>query len=96
MPTYEYVCKNCGYSLEELQSMSEPPLTKCPRCGQDTLARVMGTGGALIFKGSGFYQTDYRKSSAPGSTSPPTKEKKSEDAAAPPSTPPPKVKPKEE
>ena len=64
MPTYEYVCKNCGHTLEELQSMSEDPLVRCPSCGKDTLARVMGGGSGLIFKGSGFYLTDYKKSSA--------------------------------
>jgi putative FmdB family regulatory protein len=61
MPTYQYLCRDCGHQLEELQSMSEPPLTKCPRCGKDTLARVMGSGSGVIFKGSGFYLTDYGK-----------------------------------
>ena len=62
MPTYEYLCKNCGHTFEELQSMSEDPLTRCPNCNTDNLARVMGTGGGFILKGSGFYTTDYRKS----------------------------------
>ena len=61
MPTYEYLCKNCGHTFEEFQSMVEPPLVRCPSCGTDNLARVMGTGGGVIFKGSGFYLTDYRK-----------------------------------
>ncbi len=61
MPTYQYICKSCNYELEELQSMSEPPLVKCPNCGQDTLARIMSSGSGLIFKGSGFYKTDYAK-----------------------------------
>ena len=61
MPTYQYVCQNCGHELEELQSMTEPPLTHCPKCKTDRLTRVMGTGSGLIFKGSGFYRTDYKK-----------------------------------
>jgi putative FmdB family regulatory protein len=61
MPTYQYVCKNCRHEFEELQTMSELPLVTCPSCKQDTLARVMGMGGGLIFKGSGFYLTDYVK-----------------------------------
>jgi putative FmdB family regulatory protein len=63
MPTYQYICRNCRNELEELQTMSEPPLVNCPSCGQDTLARVMGLGGGVIFKGSGFYLTDYAKTS---------------------------------
>ena len=60
MPTYQYQCKYCGHELEELQSMSEAPLTLCPKCNTESLARVMGTGVGLIFKGSGFYLTDYK------------------------------------
>ena len=66
MPTYEYLCKKCGHTFEEFQSMSEDPLTRCPECGTDNLARVMGTSGAIIFKGSGFYLTDYKKQQTPG------------------------------
>ncbi len=66
MPTYEYQCKNCGHVLEELQSMSEPPLLHCPKCNTDSLARVLGGGSGLIFKGTGFYLTDYKKSSSKG------------------------------
>lgn len=70
MPIYEYQCSNCGHHLEELQSMSEAPLLKCPKCGKDTLQRLIGGGGGLIFKGSGFYLTDYKnKSSDPSKTS---------------------------
>lgn len=64
MPTYQYVCKNCGYELEEMQRISEPPLTHCPRCRTDSLARAAGPGSGLIFKGTGFYMTDYKKQSA--------------------------------
>jgi len=62
MPTYEYQCKACGHTLEEFHSITEPPLTRCPRCDTDNLVRVMGTGGGLIFRGTGFYLTDYKKS----------------------------------
>lgn len=62
MPTYQYQCKSCGHELEEFHSMSEPPLTHCPNCHTENLVRVMGTGAGLIFKGTGFYLTDYKKS----------------------------------
>src|SRR5438876_5428793 len=65
MPIYEYQCQKCGYTYEELQSMKEEPLIKCPNCEKDELKRLIGTGGGVIFKGSGFYQTDYKKSDAP-------------------------------
>jgi putative FmdB family regulatory protein len=60
MPTYEYRCDACGHQFDEFQSMTEEPLRKCPKCGKNRLRRLFGTGGALLFKGSGFYQTDYR------------------------------------
>jgi len=62
MPTYQYHCLKCGHELEELQSFTEPPLTKCPACNTDNLVRGIGGGAGLIFKGSGFYLTDYAKS----------------------------------
>ncbi len=65
MPIYEYQCANCGHEMEELQTMSEPPLTKCPTCGKEKLKKMIGVGGGLIFKGSGFYQTDYVKNKKP-------------------------------
>ena len=69
MPTYEYQCKACGHTLEECHSITEPPLTRCPRCDTDNLVRVMGTGGGLIFRGTGFYLTDYKKSGGSPSSS---------------------------
>jgi len=63
MPTYEYQCDACGHAFDELQSFSEPPLTKCPQCGKKKLRRLFGTGAAVLFKGSGFYETDYRSES---------------------------------
>jgi len=61
MPTYDYECAGCKHRFEELQSFSEPPLTKCPKCKKNKLARLFGGGGAVIFKGGGFYETDYRR-----------------------------------
>ena len=63
MPTYEYRCDNCGHELEEFQSMSAKPLTKCPECNKSKLKRLIGIGAGVIFKGSGFYETDYRSGS---------------------------------
>ena len=63
MPTYDYVCDACENSFEEFQSMTEEPLKKCPKCGKKKLRRLFGTGAALLFKGSGFYETDYRSES---------------------------------
>lgn len=60
MPTYDYVCNNCAHAFEEFQSIKAKPLRSCPKCGKRTLERLIGTGSAVIFKGSGFYQTDYR------------------------------------
>ena len=63
MPTYEYVCEACGHEFEEFQMMSAKPLTDCPECGKAALKRLIGTGAGVIFKGSGFYETDYRSDS---------------------------------
>ena len=66
MPTYDYECRACGHAFDELQSFSEPPLTKCPKCKKNKLERLFGGGGAIIFKGSGFYETDYRRAGTNG------------------------------
>lgn len=63
MPTYDYVCAACGHELEIFQSMTESPKRKCPDCGKLKLERQIGMGAAVIFKGSGFYETDYRSDS---------------------------------
>src|SRR5215468_6727948 len=63
MPTYDYECDACGHKFEEFQSMLDKPLKKCPECRKPKLRRLLGTGAAIIFKGSGFYQTDYRSES---------------------------------
>ncbi|MGE0760195.1 MAG: FmdB family zinc ribbon protein [Pirellulaceae bacterium] len=63
MPTYDYVCDACGHEFELFQAISADPLKKCPECRKSKLRRLFGTGAALMFKGSGFYQTDYRSES---------------------------------
>lgn len=60
MPTYDYVCRACGHEFELFQSMTAPVKRKCPKCGKSKLERLIGTGAGVIFKGSGFYETDYR------------------------------------
>jgi putative FmdB family regulatory protein len=63
MPTYDYLCDACEHEFELFQSISEPVKKKCPECGKQKLRRLFGTGAAVMFKGSGFYQTDYRSDS---------------------------------
>lgn len=63
MPTYEYQCSACRHRFEQFQSIKADPLKKCPKCGKAKLERLIGTGAAVLFKGSGFYQTDYRSES---------------------------------
>lgn len=63
MPTYDYKCDACDHSFELFQSIKEPVKRKCPECGRPKLRRLFGTGAAIVFKGSGFYQTDYRSES---------------------------------
>lgn len=61
MPTYEYECDACGHAFEEFQAMSDKPLRKCPGCKKMKLRRLIGSGAGIIFKGSGFYETDYKR-----------------------------------
>jgi len=63
MPTYGYRCNNCKYEFEKFQSITAKPKRKCPECGKVSLQRLIGAGAGIIFKGSGFYQTDYRSES---------------------------------
>lgn len=63
MPTYDYVCDACQHAFEEFQSMKDDVLTVCPKCKKKKLRRLFGTGAAILFKGSGFYETDYRSES---------------------------------
>jgi putative FmdB family regulatory protein len=64
MPTYEYECKHCSYKFEVFQKITDKPLDNCPKC-KNKLRRLIGSGSGIIFKGTGFYATDYRKKTPP-------------------------------
>lgn len=92
MPTYEYQCQRCGHDFERYQQITASPLRRCPSCGQTALKRLIGTGAGVLFRGSGFYQTDYRsagykeaaKKDKPGSAGSDSKSgKKSESKSEP-------------
>ena len=61
MPTYDYECLGCKHTFELFQMMSEKPIKKCPKCGKNKVKRLIGSGMGIIFKGSGFYETDYKR-----------------------------------
>ena len=83
MPTYDYTCDLCGHEFEVFQRMSEKPLLECPDCNGMGLRRLIGTGAGVIFKGSGFYETDYkRKGNSAGAGSPEGKETESSSVGA--------------
>ncbi|MBM3985271.1 MAG: zinc ribbon domain-containing protein [Planctomycetes bacterium] len=67
MPTYDYACARCGHRFEAFHGMTEPVLRRCPECGRETLERLIGSGAGVLFKGSGFYETDYKRPAAPKS-----------------------------
>ncbi len=64
MPTYEYECTKCGHEFEQFQSIKDEPLKRCPKC-KCKVRRLLGSGAGIIFKGSGFYETDYRRKPSP-------------------------------
>jgi putative FmdB family regulatory protein len=82
MPTYDYKCSECGHLFETMHSMKEKSLTTCPKCGKESLIRLIGGGGGMIFKGTGFYLTDYKKGSGGGAAVPPPAAPKSESKPA--------------
>jgi len=82
MPTYDYLCKSCGHELEVFQSMTARRLRRCPKCGKAALERQLGAGAGVLFKGSGFYKTDYCSGSA--CSKPSGKAEPSQDKKAPP------------
>jgi putative FmdB family regulatory protein len=75
MPTYEYRCKKCGYTFEKLQAISDKPIHKCPKCN-GPVQRLIGPGTGIIFKGSGFYETDYKRKDNSGNQKPAKSKKK--------------------
>jgi putative FmdB family regulatory protein len=81
MPTYEYECLDCKVRFEEFQRMKDPAIRKCPKCG-GRVRRIISGGAGLIFKGSGFYATDYKKSEATGSNKKPVMKKTDEKTAS--------------
>ena len=83
MPTYEYKCNACGHRFEEFQSIKAAPTKKCPVCGKKQVERLISAGGGLIFKGSGFYITDYRDKSYNDKAKADSGAEKTETAAAP-------------
>jgi putative FmdB family regulatory protein len=82
MPTYDYECDACDHKFELYQSITAEPEKKCPQCKKKKLRRLIGTGGAVVFKGSGFYQTDYRSESYKKSASAESKSSESSSSAS--------------
>ena len=82
MPTYEYECRECGHAFETMHGMTAPVLRKCPKCGKMRLQRLISGGAGVIFKGSGFYETDYKRNRGGGGASESdAKQKKAEESA---------------
>ncbi len=83
MPTYDYRCDACEHKFELFQSMKDDPIRKCPKCGKLKVKRIIGGGGGIIFKGTGFYQTDYRSKSYSDGASKDSTKSSSSDKPAP-------------
>ena len=84
MPTYQYECSACRHEFEALQSINGDRLKKCPHCGKNKLHRLIGSGSGIIFKGSGFYETDYKRKTPTGSSAEKSKsDSKTKSAPAP-------------
>lgn len=82
MPTYEYACQSCGHELETFQRMSDPPLQTCPSCTEPALKRKIGRGAGIIFKGGGFYETDFKDRKGKPESAPAGESAKAEKPAA--------------
>jgi putative FmdB family regulatory protein len=81
MPTYEYQCKKCGHCFSEFQRIVDPPIKDCPKCmKKDCVEQIISGGSGLIFKGSGFYETDYKRKSSSGGSSSGSSSSKSSDS----------------
>ena len=78
MPTYDYRCQSCGERVEVFQRMSDAPMLLCPNCGKKELTRIVTGGAGVIYRGEGWYVTDYSKTSSGGKDEPPKTETKSE------------------
>ena len=78
MPTYQYECEACDWKFEHFQSMTDKKLRKCPECGQFKLHRLIGAGSGIIFKGTGFYETDYKNKGTSTSSAAASTDKKAE------------------
>jgi putative FmdB family regulatory protein len=89
MPTYDYACQHCGHRFETFQSITADPLRKCPECGRRRLQRLIGTGAGFLFRGSGFYETDYRSESYKQGAAAESKTPDSTKSEAPAASPPP-------
>ncbi len=83
MPTYEYQCTDCEHEFEAFQRMSDVPLSDCPECARPSLKRKIGLGAGFIFKGSGFYETDFKDRSGYDKKEPAKEPAKSTDASKP-------------
>jgi putative FmdB family regulatory protein len=82
VPTYDYRCDGCGHEFDAFQSITDAALKKCPKCGKSKLRRLIGAGAGIIFKGSGFYETDYKRSRAGGGSGPSSSSEKGADKPA--------------
>lgn len=95
MPTYDYRCDACRHEFDAFQSITDAALKKCPKCGKNKLRRLIGAGAGIIFKGSGFYETDYKRARSP-SESKPAESKHADKSAEKPAEKPAKKKEKSE
>ena len=82
MPTYDYVCKFCEHTFEHFQGINDKLLKKCPECARQGLTRLFGTGAGVVFKGSGFYETDYKRAGKSDSGSGESKPRSSESGSS--------------
>lgn len=87
MPTYEYACPKCGHTFELVQSMRDEPIKQCPKCKKTGVKRLVGAGAGLIFKGTGFYITDYKNKKEPAAKAGGGESKPAESSPAPAATP---------
>jgi len=85
VPTYDYECLACNHKFELFQKMTDKPIKKCPQCGRNRAKRLIGSGMGIIFKGSGFYETDYKRKAEPSKQTEAAKKSEEKSRAATPS-----------